>query len=428
MAEDGVDIANASAPGEGWLTESDFDELSADDELVLAGIPPPLPLLPVPEHVSQPGDELCHDCSILRLKRSRFIVWPKDRDYGGYVQPDANFIELGNVKDMRQRKNCPFCRLVLQALGGDRVPNIASDGSPVEAQMCWTTDGTRDRNMPWNGRSEIRVLRIYGRTGSGGFLGIEEMNLFPDISLLANDFPSEAPAKAQRFLPRPIQPECIDFKVVRRWLAICETNHSKVCGNRMNMKQMGWTDPAGAIPDFRFIDLEDRCLVRASGNPRYAALSYVWGKEPFYCMTSENLAVLQKPGAFDKEEIWSQIPATIQDAMTVAREIGIRYLWVDSLCIFQDKIDMENMTGEEEAIMEGKMGAIRMMDYVYGAAYVVICAAGSRSAHSGITGVRPGTREFMQPIEEIAPGFRLAYRQKSHDGIESFPYFKRGWT
>ncbi|KAM0514141.1 hypothetical protein ACHAPE_007232 [Trichoderma viride] len=427
MAGSEVDIDNASAPDEGWLTESDFDDLSADDELVLAGIPPPLPLLPVSEHV-QPGDELCHDCSLLRLKRNRFIVWPKDPDYGSYEQPDAELIELGDVKDLRRRKNCPFCRLVLLAMGGDRVPNIASDGSPVQAQMSWATTGMSDQNMPWNRRSEIRILQIHGRTGLGGFLDIQEMNLFPDISLLANDFPSEAPAKAQRFLPRPMQPECIDFKVVRRWLAICETNHSKACGNRANMKHMGWTDPAGTIPDFRFIDVEARCLVRASGNPRYAALSYVWGREPFFCMTSENLAVLQRPGALDQEEIWSQIPATIQDAMMVAREIGIRYLWVDSLCIYQDLIDIDDMTGEEEVIMAGKMGAIRMMDYVYGAAYIVICAAGSRSAHSGITGVRPGTREFKQPIEELAPGFRLAYRQKPQDGIESLPCYKRGWT
>jgi hypothetical protein len=428
MEEDEGDILYASAPSAGWLSESDFDELSADDELVSAGIPPQLPLLPVPDHVSQPGDALCHDCSLLRLKKRRFVVRPKDPEFGGYVQPDANFIGLGQVRDMRQRKNCPFCRLVLLALGGDRVPDLGDDGLPVKAEICWTTDGTRDRNQPWVARSEIRVLRVYGRTGSGGYLGMEQMNLFPDISILVNDIPSEAPSNARHFLPRPIQPGCIDFQLVRRWLTICETNHTGVCGNRANVKQLGWTDPVGAIPDLRFIDLEDRCLVRASGHPRYAALSYMWGKEPFFCMTTENIADLQKPGAFDQEDIWNEIPATIQDAMTVAREIGVRYLWVDSLCIFQDLFDVDNMTSEEAAIVANKMESIRLMDYVYGAAYVVICAAESQGAYSGIKGVRPGTREFKQPIEQIAPGFRLAYRQKSHDGIEGLLYYRRGWT
>ncbi|VUC26761.1 unnamed protein product [Clonostachys rosea] len=422
------DILEPSEADGGWLTESEVDDISTDDEALITTLPPRLPLLPVPNHVSRPGDELCRDCTLLRLKRDRFIVWPKDPDFGGYVQPDKGLIELGQVKDMRERKNCPFCRLVLLALGGDRVPDVGDDGLPVKAQLCWTTDGTRDRNQPWVAHNEVRVLRIYGRTGSGGYLGIEQMNLFPDISLLVNDVPTNAPPKTKRFLPRPIQPDRIDFRLVQRWLSICEVNHCRVCGNASDTKQLGWTDPSGDIPDLRFIDLEDRCVVRASGNPRYAALSYVWGREPFFCLTTKTLAALEKPGAFDTDAIWSQIPATIQDAMTVARNIGVRYLWVDSLCICQDQFDVHNMTDEESTILKNKMESIRLMDYVYGAAYVVICAAESQNAFAGIRGVRPGTRGFRQPIEQIAPDFRLAYRHKSQDGSDSLPYYSRGWT
>ncbi|KAI1086130.1 HET-domain-containing protein [Rostrohypoxylon terebratum] len=412
---------------EDWSTESD-SETSDDGDLTAAKLPPQLPLLPVPDHVSQPEDELCHDCSLLRLKKDRFIVWPKDRDFGGFGQPDANFIDLGRVRDIRRRESCPFCRLVLVALGGDRVPDTGEDGLPTTAQICWNTDGESDRNQPWVSRNDIRILRVYGRTGSGGYLSIEEMNLFPDISLLANDIPSGAPSRALRFLPRPIQPDRIDFNLVRRWLAICETNHSKVCGNSSDMRQLGWTNPAGDIPGFRLIDLDDRRIVRASGNPRYAALSYVWGREPFFRMTTANLPELEQPGAFDKEDVRDQIPATIRDAMTVAREIGVRYLWVDSLCIFQDQFDERTMTAEEKAISDDKIESIRMMDYVYGAAYIVICAANSSSAFSGIDGVRPGTRGFEQPIEEIAPGFRLTYRHKWQDATHNLPHSSRGWT
>ncbi|XDG01577.1 hypothetical protein ABKA04_001192 [Annulohypoxylon sp. FPYF3050] len=411
---------------EDWSTESDFD-ISDDDKLTTAKIPPQLPLLPVPDHVSRPGDELCRDCSLLRLKKRRFIVWPKDGDFGGFGEPDANFIELGQVRDIKRRESCPFCRLILAALG-DQVPDIGEDGLPTTAQMCWNTDGENDRNQPWVSRNEIRILRVYGRTGSGGYLDTEEMNLFPDISLLANDIPIEAPSRARHFLPRPIQPDCIDFELVRRWLAICETNHSGTCGNSSFMRQLGWTNPAGDIPDFRLIDLDHSCIVRARGNPRYAALSYVWGKEPFFCMTTTNLPDLEQPGAFDKEDVRDQIPATIRDAMKVAREIDLRYLWVDSLCIFQDQFDERTMTANEKAIFDNKMESIRMMDYVYGAAYIVICAAGISSAFSGIDGVRPGTRGFKQPIEEIAPGFRLTYRHKWQDGKGDLPHSSRGWT
>lgn len=33
----------------------------------------------------------------------------------------------------------------------------------------------------------------------------------------------------------------------------------------------------------------------------------------------------------------SALDATIQDAITISRKVGIRYLWVDALCIFQDR-------------------------------------------------------------------------------------------
>jgi hypothetical protein len=33
---------------------------------------------------------------------------------------------------------------------------------------------------------------------------------------------------------------------------------------------------------------------------------------------------------------WDQLPKTFQDAVTVTRELGFEYLWIDSLCVVQD--------------------------------------------------------------------------------------------
>jgi len=33
---------------------------------------------------------------------------------------------------------------------------------------------------------------------------------------------------------------------------------------------------------------------------------------------------------------WNELAKTFQDAVTITRQIGVRFLWIDSLCIIQD--------------------------------------------------------------------------------------------
>lgn len=62
----------------------------------------------------------------------------------------------------------------------------------------------------------------------------------------------------------------------------------------------------------------------------YVALSYCWGGPQPACTTTESLSVYTDGISFGDQ------PQTIQDAIRVARELGFKYLWVDSLCIIQD--------------------------------------------------------------------------------------------
>lgn len=64
---------------------------------------------------------------------------------------------------------------------------------------------------------------------------------------------------------------------------------------------------------------------------RYIALSHCWGDPKRIPKTTRtNIALHQ-------ENITSNILSkTFQDAVKVTRELGIRFLWIDSLCILQD--------------------------------------------------------------------------------------------
>lgn len=71
----------------------------------------------------------------------------------------------------------------------------------------------------------------------------------------------------------------------------------------------------------------------AQHEAKFAALSYCWGKTQNLTLTTENLGSM-------KEIIpWDDIPLTIRDAIELTRGIGIRFLWVDALCIIQNSAE-----------------------------------------------------------------------------------------
>lgn len=62
---------------------------------------------------------------------------------------------------------------------------------------------------------------------------------------------------------------------------------------------------------------------------RYATVSHRWGSEQFMTLTAMNMA------SFRIEAPMQLISQTLVDSMEVARRLGIRYIWIDSLCIIQ---------------------------------------------------------------------------------------------
>lgn len=98
---------------------------------------------------------------------------------------------------------------------------------------------------------------------------------------------------------------------------------------------------------------------------RYAALSYCWGNvKPTATTTKENLDSHIQCIEF------SALPQCLQDAVTVTRGLGIRYLWIDALCIIQDDSDD---WGRESGTMY----------QIFYNSFVTIAAAASQSFNEG---------------------------------------------
>ncbi|KAH7040896.1 heterokaryon incompatibility protein-domain-containing protein [Microdochium trichocladiopsis] len=72
----------------------------------------------------------------------------------------------------------------------------------------------------------------------------------------------------------------------------------------------------------------------ANETPVYMTLSHCWGHSMPYRLTTANHSQLLKVGA-----PLAELGATFQDAVKIALELGVGYLWIDSLCIIQDSTE-----------------------------------------------------------------------------------------
>lgn len=158
-------------------------------------------------------------------------------------------------------------------------------------------------------------------------------------------------------------------------------------------------------------------LVEANGrHGNFCALSYCWGPKGTQAMitTTDNINNRFDGIRFD------HLPKTFQDAVIVTREIGVRYLWIDSLCIIQgDKQDWANEAG-------------KMAD-VYQKAHLVIAASGAENPEVGIFSKKRRCPYGVKIPYYAEDGHMSGFMQLSvpvQGNPASFwgPLSKRGWT
>ncbi|KAK7413384.1 hypothetical protein QQX98_007761 [Neonectria punicea] len=148
------------------------------------------------------------------------------------------------------------------------------------------------------------------------------------------------------------------FGKLKGWLNICDNHHQCVS-----------LDLSRTLPT-RVLDVattNDRVFLRetAGQKGRYLALSHSWGSTHRLTLTTANSASLLNDGI-----LLANIPKTFQDAVKIARELNVAYVWIDSLCIIQD----DAADWEAEA---SRMGS------VYADSYLTIAALSSKDDSSG---------------------------------------------
>lgn len=207
----------------------------------------------------------------------------------------------------------------------------------------------------------------------------------------------------------------IDLQQILRWTSSCQENHLR-CKDRGGHMQQHKSRP-------RFlIDTVDECLVSGEEKSDYVTLSYCWGvreppKEPWFRNLRDISEELAVKGALSRDSTYGvQIAKTIRDSIRLVPRLGQRYLWVDSLCIVQDDLDM-------------KGAELPKMTDIYANSCLTIVAAEGENADVGLPGLdftRP--RHMDQECVNLGEDKLITpINYAAELGNTSF-YHSRGWT
>lgn len=139
----------------------------------------------------------------------------------------------------------------------------------------------------------------------------------------------------------------------------------------------------------------------------YACLSYCWGQEyDTSCLLREdNMTVFMQK--------LPPLPKTIQDAVAICRNLGVRYLWVDALCILQGA-GKQSHDWEKEATNVGSY---------YSNALFTIAATWSDNNNGGCLPYKrySRTRHFLRTTERIHCDAKLDFSGKA----DSFYHYNK---
>ena len=330
---------------------------------------------------------------------------------------DHRHFHIGELRNVARKRSCPGCRLILSAVRSmDPSDNDFSEGTitierqPLEHYIPEPADSlpktTVDEYNVWRlvhvePFIEVILDGVYSpyaapehRKVAGTIIRIEETEPTDSASLTST-------MSEPNFRGRVVLPE-VNTSLIRQWMQSCNLQHV-IC--HLPAFQ------TAREQSIRLIDVQDHRVIPATSAEKYVALSYVWGSTMTPSLTGDTFSQCSSIGGLKG----LVIPRTIMDAIQLVKGIGMRYLWVDSLCIVQDD-DTD------------KQQQLTIMDSIYNNAELLVVAATGSDANAGLPGVGSTPRRMWQRIEKIS-GTQFTTAQPSLQQVLKWSVWNsRGWT
>jgi hypothetical protein len=347
--------------------------------------------IPLPDE--DPSQPFCprHATTVARLKSASFGPYPYNT---ASTIPHRDW-HFGNLDYILSRRSwCRVCGLIAKVVEED-ASNSTLERNNTEIIACWIWDGVLN-----DSNSEVGTLRL---RIAPEVIGWEDLFEPFDLVPLADHLDKSD----SLFLGRRIDNSHFSLELVKTWVQNCEQWHGSEC-----IDLTPWKTSDFGVPFIRMISLDDNRLIETACPPPYAALSYVWGSATVFKTIRDNIDKLMQPEGLPVPSF----PKSIRDAMILAKELGFRYIWIDSLCIIQDSA-------------EDKVQQLRMMDRIYSCASLTIVAAAGSHADAGIPGLQPETRSRKQHIARISDDLTLvALHPDTYRSAAATTWNTRGWT
>ncbi|KAK0719836.1 heterokaryon incompatibility protein-domain-containing protein [Lasiosphaeris hirsuta] len=344
---------------------------------------------------TQPS-KLCRRCSASNIIHAfKDAPLPLDSDEPWLHVGEKWEMSLGKLSGLLLTPSCQFCRLIYRILPRELLHPDDDTITVVPLRSYLREPGWEE--IPDEVRSETAV-----------FLGIQTLDqvgatvqgISPDRSVRLGRMTGEAIALEVPFPGRQVHnarlvDPFVDFSWVRHALRRCQETHGNACHG----------DFPKELLTSRMLDVEEREIVPCPDNCDYVALSYRWGLHVNPPLSAIKMA----------------LPQTIEDAITVTKQLGKRYLWVDAYCIDQSP----NPTPEQVA---EKQQQLNMMNLIYSGASVTLVGLTGTSSNYGLPGVSPKLPRLKQ-VTEMIDGFTLFTMPPSIDNETDVSIWNtRAWT
>ncbi|KAI4619107.1 uncharacterized protein J4E87_007694 [Alternaria ethzedia] len=365
----------------------------------------------------------CKECASLNLNIEKFVI---EDDKAAEIRPSLDSLRLANERfrlgtldSITERaETCPLCRLVINSIAKDVLKNV--DATKAVCHLTWEMDGRLSVD-PRRALRERRTRRLRVTWSDALLKAFESYLVLAAPMKYANsdlDYPKQLNRETQ-FLGRRFGATENKKNLIREFLRLCENNHDRRC-----TEQIGIENPFMETlmePYFGVIDIENDRLVplpfegtmeRLEFEP-YAAVSYVWGDtgRMDYRTKISNIQSRRKSGGL--AATIRKLPKALVQSIRLVHDLGIRYAWIDALCIVQDSSHSWSLNS-------------RAMHLIYGNATLTICAADGDS-RTGLLALDEGQRP-QQQIGVYADGVHLILHQPSEISIQTSKWNTRAWT
>lgn len=257
---------------------------------------------------------------------------------------------LPNLRRSSNAAGCRACALILHGilLHHERFAGVKEESIRIKAESFAASDGTPGDPAQGHLSVELRWKDAHLDHENGNHKLQEDDDdqmqdsdqhnhdeSYPDLKLefftdQAVQSPFSAISQGTHIIEHPLQEP--GLSTIRRMIRDCVSTHSRCQLNQP-------TTLPRRVLDVMLEDGSKVVRLRDSfsdqkqdyGRGEYCTLSHCWGSG-----TSIPKTTFSTLNAYRQSIPWSDLPKTYQDAISLTRALGFRWLWIDSLCIIQD--------------------------------------------------------------------------------------------